>query len=45
MIEDVREDKVKTNNLIKITIILKSRERVRQELEGMDRDKEVKSVI
>ena len=45
MIEDVREDKVKTNNKIKKTDILKPRERLRQELEGMDQDKEFKSVM
>ena len=41
MIEGVRGDKVKANNMIKNTNILKARARGRQELEVSDRDKEV----
>ena len=47
MIKFEREDKVKTTNMIKDINILKAREGGwgRKELEGLDRDKEVKSVM
>ena len=43
IIESVRGDKVETINLIKSTNILKARAEGRQELEGLDGDKEVES--
>ena len=45
IIERVRGDKAKTSNLIKSTNILKARAGGRQELEGLDGDKEVESVM
>ena len=45
IIESVRGDKVKTSNIIKSTNILKARAGGRQELEGLDGDKEVESVM
>ena len=45
MIKVEREDKVKTSNMIKDINILKAREGGRQESEGLDRDKEVESVM
>ena len=45
IIESVRRNKVKTINIIKSTNILKARAGVRQELEGLDGDKEVESVM
>ena len=45
IIEGVRGDKVETSNIIKSTNILKAREGGRQELEGLDGDKEVESVM
>ena len=45
IIESVREDKVGTSNIIKSTNILKARARGKQELEGLDGDKEVESVM
>ena len=39
------EDKIKTSKMIKSTNILKARTRGRQELEGSDRDGEIKSVM
>ena len=45
IIEGVRGDKVKTSNIIKSTYILKARAGGRQELEGLDGDKEVESVM
>ena len=43
--ENVRGDKVGTSNIIKSTNILKARAGGRQELEGLDGDKEVESVM
>ena len=40
-----RGDKVETSNIIKSTNILKARAGGRQELEGLDGDKEVESVM
>ena len=40
-----RGDKVETSNIIKSTNILKARAGGRQELEGLDGEKEVKSVM
>ena len=45
IIESVRGDKVETSNIIKSTNILKARVGGRQELEGLDGDKEVESVM
>ena len=45
IIESIREDKVKTSIIIKSTNILKARAGGRQELEGLDEDKEVESVM
>ena len=45
IVEDVRGDKVETSNIIKSTNILKARAGGRQELEGLDGDKEVESVM
>ena len=45
IIQHVRGDKVGTSNIIKSTNILKARAGGRQELEGLDGDKEVESVI
>ena len=45
IIEHLRGDKVGTSNIIKITNILKARAEGRQELEGLDGDKEVESVM
>ena len=45
IIEHVRGDKVGTINIIKSTNILKARAGGRQELEGLDGDKEVDSVM
>ena len=45
IIESVRGDKVETSNTIKSTNILKARAGGRQELEGLDGDKEVESVM
>ena len=45
MIKIGRDDKSKTSNMIKDTNILKAREGGRQELERLDRDKEVESVM
>ena len=45
IIERVRGDKVETSNIIKSTNILKARAGGRQELEGLDGDKEVESVM
>ena len=45
IIESVRGDKVETSNIIKSTNILKARAGGRQELEGLDGDKEVESVM
>ena len=43
--ESVRGDKVETSNINKSTNILKARAGGRQELEGLDEDKEVESVM
>ena len=45
IIEHVRGDKIETSNIIKSTNILKARAGGRQELEGLDEDKEVESVM
>ena len=45
IIESVRGDKVENSNIIKSTNILKAGARGRQELEGLDGDKEVESVM
>ena len=45
IIEHVRGDKVGTSNIIKSTNILKARAGGRQDLEGLDGDKEVESVM
>ena len=45
IIEHVRGDKIGTSNIIKSTNILKARAGGRQELEGLDGDKEVESVM
>ena len=45
IIESVRGNKVETSNIIKITNILKARAGGKQELEGLDGDKEVESVM
>ena len=45
IIEVIRGDKVETSNIIKSTNILKARAGGRQELEGLDGDKEVESVM
>ena len=45
IIESVRGDKVETSNIIKSTNLLKARAGGRQELEGLDGDKEVESVM
>ena len=45
IIEGVRGDKIETSNIIKSTNILKARAGGRQELEGLDGDKEVESVM
>ena len=45
IIESVRGDKVETSNIIEITNILKARAGGKQELEGLDGDKEVESVM
>ena len=45
LVEAVRGDKVETSNIIKSTNILKARAGGRQELEGLDGDKEVESVM
>ena len=45
IIENVWGDKVRTSNIIKSTNILKARAGGRQELEGLDGDKEVESVM
>ena len=45
IIESIREDKVETSIIIKSTNILKARAGGRQELEGLDEDKEVESVM
>ena len=45
IIEGVRGDKVESSKIIKSTNILKARAGGRQELEGLDGDKEVKSVV
>ena len=45
IIESVRGDKVETSNIIKSNNILKAQAGVRQELEGLDGDKEVESVM
>ena len=45
IVEGVRGDKVETINIIKSTNILKARAGVRQELEGLDGDKEVESMM
>ena len=45
IIESVRGDKVGTSNIIKSTNILKARAGRRQELEGLDGDREVESVM
>ena len=45
IIESVRGDKVETSNIIKSTNILKARSGGRQELEGLDGDKKVESVM
>ena len=45
IIEGVRGDKVETSNIIKSTNILKARAGGREELEGLDGDKEVESVM
>ena len=45
IIESIRGDKVETSNIIKSTNILKVRAGGRQELEGLDGDKEVESVM
>ena len=44
-VEGVKGDKVGTSNIIKSTNILKARAGGRQELEGLDGDKEVESVM
>ena len=41
LIEGVRGDKVETSNIIKSTNIIKARAGGRQELEGLDGDKEL----
>ena len=45
MIQVKGEDKLKTSNMIQDIIILKARVRRRQESKGLDRDKEVESVM
>ena len=45
IIEDVRGDKVETSNIIKSTNILKAPAGGRQEMEGLNGDKEVESVM
>ena len=45
IIDDVRGDKIETSNIIESTNILKARAGGRQELEGLDGDKEVESVM
>ena len=45
IIESVRGNKVETSNIIKSTNILKARAGGKQELEGLDGDKEVESVM
>ena len=45
IIENVRGDKVETSNIIKSTKILKARAGGKQELEGLDGDNEVESVM
>ena len=45
IIESVRGDQVETSNIIKSTNILKARAGGKQELEGLDGDKEVESVM
>ena len=45
IIESVRGDKVETSNVIKSTNIFKARAGGRQELEGLDGDREVESVM
>ena len=45
IVEGVRGDKVGTSNIIKSSNILKARAGVRQELEGLDGDKEIESVM
>ena len=45
IIEHVRGDKIGTSNIIKSTNILKARAGGRQELKGLDGDKEVESVM
>ena len=45
IIESVRGDKVEPSNIIKSTNILKARAGGRQELEGLDGDKEIESVM
>ena len=45
IIEGVRGDKVETSNIIKSTNIFEARAGGRQELEGLDGDKEVESVM
>ena len=45
IIESVRGDKVETSNKIKSTYILKARAGGKQELEGLDGDREVESVM
>ena len=45
IIESVKGDKVETSNIIESTNILRARAGGRQELEGLDEDKEVESVM
>ena len=45
IVEGVKRDKVGTSNIIKSTNILKARAGGRQELEGLDGDKELESVM
>ena len=45
IVDDIKGDKVGTSNMIKSTNILKAREGGRQELEGLEVDREVESVM
>ena len=45
IVDDIKGDKVGTSNMIKSTNILKARAGGRQELEGLDVDKEIESVM
>ena len=45
IVDDIKGDKVGTSNMIKSTNILKARAGGRQELEGLDVDREVESVM